>query len=255
MLPAGKKLKMLSALKDYKKKFLNSKVVDLDESGTRLMINSFLTDILCYLSLEEVKTEYMIKGTYADYVVQLKGIKHFLVEVKALSLSLSDKHLRQAINYGANEGIEWALLTNGRNFNLYRIIINKRIESKLVLSLDLSADINPKQIIEHLQFLHKDSVSKKGLSLLWNKHDALDPTTLAGLLYSQPVTNFIKKELKKKFKTKFDDSEITKAINGLVTKSINLDDVKHFRTKSSKKSSKAKGVIAPAALQDQSLAG
>ncbi len=36
------------------------------------MINSFLTDILNYLSIEEVKTEYMIKGTYADYVVQLK---------------------------------------------------------------------------------------------------------------------------------------------------------------------------------------
>jgi hypothetical protein len=34
--------------------------------------------------------------------------------VKALSFDLSEKHLRQTINYGANEGIEFALLTNGK---------------------------------------------------------------------------------------------------------------------------------------------
>ena len=72
----------------------------------------------------------------------------------------------------------------------------------------------------------------------------MSPTTLAGLLYSKPVTNFIKKEIKKKFKTKVDDAEITTAVNSLVTRAINLDDVKHFRTKSSKKITKAKELTA-----------
>jgi hypothetical protein len=61
------------------------------------MVNHILTDLLGYKSLEEIKTEYMIKGTYADYVVQIEEARHFLVEVKALSLALSNKHLRQAI--------------------------------------------------------------------------------------------------------------------------------------------------------------
>ncbi|MEO5564461.1 MAG: hypothetical protein ABIR18_13525, partial [Chitinophagaceae bacterium] len=100
MLTSSKKAKMLSALKSYKKKFLDLKLNELDESGTRLMINHFLSDVLGYLHIEEIKTEYMIKGTYADYVIQIKGIRHFLVEVKALSYQLSDKHLRQTINYG-----------------------------------------------------------------------------------------------------------------------------------------------------------
>jgi len=77
----------------------------------------------------------MIKGTYADYVIQIKGVRYFLVEVKSLSLELSEKHLRQAINYGANEGIEWALLTNGRQFELYRVLFNKPIEGKKVFSI------------------------------------------------------------------------------------------------------------------------
>lgn len=119
MLTASKTDKMLVAIKDYKKRYLTKTIGDLDESGTRIMINTFLTSILGYQELEEIKTEYMIKGTYADYIVQIDGKRHFLVEVKAFSLELSDKHLRQAINYGANEGIEWAILTNGRQFQLY----------------------------------------------------------------------------------------------------------------------------------------
>src|ERR1043166_409601 len=110
MLTPAKQSKLLFALKAYKKKFLDRDLAELDESGTRLMINAFLTDVLGFEPIEEIKTEYMIKGTYADYVVQLKGTRHFLVEVKALSFNLSEAHLRQAINYGANEGIEWAVL-------------------------------------------------------------------------------------------------------------------------------------------------
>ncbi|HTL82582.1 MAG TPA: type I restriction enzyme HsdR N-terminal domain-containing protein, partial [Bacteroidia bacterium] len=122
MLTSAKLRNLTDALKAYHKQYLQKENLELDESGTRLMINSFLTDVLGYAPIEEVKTEYMIRGTYADYVLQLKGVRHFLVEVKAYGLDLSEKHLRQAINYGANEGIEWALLTNGRRFDFYKVI-------------------------------------------------------------------------------------------------------------------------------------
>lgn len=103
MLTTTKKKKLLGNLKAFQKKYFIKKLGDLDESGTRLLINDLLCMCLGYVPLEEVKTEYMIRGTYADYMVQIKGNRHFLVEVKALSLSLSDKHLRQVLEYGANE--------------------------------------------------------------------------------------------------------------------------------------------------------
>ena len=70
MISTSKSDKMLTALKDYKKRYLVKAIPDLDESGTRIMINNFLSSILGYQELEEIKTEYMIKGTYADYIVQ-----------------------------------------------------------------------------------------------------------------------------------------------------------------------------------------
>ena len=233
MLTTSKLAKLTEALKKYSKKYLNGKYTELDESGTRLMINSFLMDVLGYEALEEIKTEYMIKGTYADYVIQIKGKRHFLVEVKALTLNLSEAHLRQAINYGANEGIEWALLTNGKSFDFYKILFNKPIEARKVFSLDLSDTSKLKVSSEFLQFLHKDAVVNKGLDLLWNKSNALDPANVAGYLYAPTVLNFIKKALKDKYNHKFTDDEVKVALDKIVFEAIELSDIKHIKAKKS----------------------
>lgn len=229
MLPPGKKAKLLSSLKEYKKTFLDKNLTELDESGTRLMINNFLSQVLGYLPIEEIKTEYMIKGTYADYVVQINSIRHFLVEVKALSFQLSEKHLRQTVNYGANEGIDWALLTNGKSFDFYKILFTKPIESKKIFSIDLS-DGNLKKHIELIQYLHKESVIRKGLKFLWNKCEAVSPANIASMLYSEPVINLIKKMIKNKYEERCDEEEILKAINIIVADKIDPATIKPFKT-------------------------
>ncbi|GHN03193.1 hypothetical protein WSM22_46820 [Cytophagales bacterium WSM2-2] len=239
MITASKSDKMLLALKDYKKRYLTKNIADLDESGTRIMINNFLTSILGYLELEEIKTEYMIKGTYADYIVQIGGKRHFLVEVKAFSIDLSDKHLRQAVNYGANEGIEWAILTNGRQFQLYKIIFEKPIGEKLVFEIDFeSEEFSAKDALEQLVYLHKEAVIKKSLADLWSRHSALDPLNIAGLLFSPQVVAFLKKELKSKYDSKFEDDEIIESLNEVVCGEIPMEKLKIPRFKSTKKKAK-----------------
>jgi hypothetical protein len=226
MLNANKKQKLIASIKAYQKKYFSKKLDDLDESGTRLLINDLLSEVLCFQTIEEIKTEYMIRGTYADYVIQTKGDRHFLVEVKALSLNLSDKHLRQTVNYGANEGIEWALLTNGREVQLYKILFNKPIESKLVFKIDLSDANRTKESAEWLQHLHREEVIKKSLDLLWNKFMALETYTIAGLLFNSRVTNFLRSELKRKFKSKFEEKEVKEALTNMICTSVVWDKVK-----------------------------
>ncbi len=244
MITSSKSAKMLGALKDYKKRYLAKSIGDLDESGTRIMINTFLTTILGYQELEEIKTEYMIKGTYADYIVQIAGKRHFLVEVKAYSIDLSDKHLRQAINYGANEGIDWAILTNGRQFQLYKIVFGKPISEKLIFEIDFSADdFSPKEALEHFVYLHRDAVVKKSPADLWSRYSALEPLNIAGLLFSPQVVDFLKKELKAKYDSRFDDDEIVESLTEVVCGEIPADKLRIPRFKSIKKKSikKAEG--------------
>ncbi len=243
MLTSSKKQKLQQSLKAFQKKYFGKKLADLDESSTRLLINELLNDVLGYLMIDEIKTEYMIRGTYADYVVQIKGVRHFLVEVKALSLSLSDKHLRQAINYGANEGIEWALLTNGKEIHFYKILFTKPIESKLVFKIDVGDPAQVKEAVECLQHLHRDAVVKKSLDMLWNKFTALEVYTIAGLMYSNTVINFLKRELKKKFKSKFEEAEVREALTNMICSPVSMEKVKVSGSKKLKKKDKPTMII------------
>ena len=235
MLSTQKLLKFTQSIKEYKKKFLDKPLGELDESGTRLLINHFLTEMLGYETLSEVKTEYMIKGTYADYVIQIGGKRHFLVEVKALSLNLSSNHLRQSINYGANEGIDFVLLTNGMVFELYKVLFEKPISHELIFSLDLSELSNLKLIADQLQYLHKDAVLKKGLDVLWDRHSALSPKNLSKLLFSTEVVKFLQKELKKKYSIKFDEVVIESAVKRIAMESVIIEDFKPIKRRISKK--------------------
>ncbi len=230
MLTALKQQKLLTSLKSYRKDFLDGGLKELDESGTRLMINRFLSDVLGYKQLEEIKTEYMIKGTYADYVIQVNKIRHFLVEVKALSFQLSEKHLRQTVNYGANEGIEYALLTNGRNFEFYKIIFAQPISSHLIFSVDLSDATSLKQAANHLQHLHKESVIKNFFKPLWNKCEATDPYNIAGIICSDAVLKCIKKLIKTRFNEKCEDQMILSAVHKIVTDKMDPALIKPFKT-------------------------
>jgi hypothetical protein len=226
MLSDLKKQKLSENIKSYCKRFLSGSITDLDESGTRIMINHFLTDVLGYTALEEVRTEYMIKGTYADYMIQMSGKRHFLVEVKAFSLNLNESHLRQAVNYGANEGVEWALLTNGKNFDFYRILFEKPIQHKKVFSVDLSDTILVKNAVDVLQYLSKDMVNKNGLDTLWNKALALTPNSIAKVLLCPEIVAMVRKSVNKSYETKFEDQQIQDAIYKIITDKIDMSGFK-----------------------------
>jgi hypothetical protein len=173
--------------------------------------------------------------------VQTGGKRHFLVEVKAYSIDLSDKHLRQAINYGANEGIEWAMLTNGRVFQMYKILFEKPIREELVFEIDFtSEEYDVKAANELLTYFHRDAIVKDSLEMLWSRCAALEPVGLAGLLFSPQVVGFLKKELRAKYDTKFEDDEILEALTEIVCSEIPLEKLKIPKFKKAKKKTKVK---------------
>lgn len=131
MLTALKQQKLLNSLKAYRKDFLDGNIKELDESGTRIMINRFLSDVLGYKQLEEIKTEYMIKGTYADYVIQVNKNRHFIVKLKVHSIQLLEKRLKQSINYITS-------INNGRRFKFYNLLLKKLVSSQLLFTVSLN---------------------------------------------------------------------------------------------------------------------
>ena len=220
MLTEGQKKQFLTAIKAYKKKYLQEKYSDLDESATRLMINSFLTEVLGYAELDEIKTEYSIKGTYADYVIQLGKKQHIVIEVKAIQIDLSEKHIRQALSYAANEGIDWVLLTNGKQWMLFRVIFEKPLKNILVFSFDLSIEESFKRACNNMEYITKKCVEKGELEEYWNRYIAIDPKNLCQHLYSPEVLKLLKRNLKKDVGINFSEEDLFEAIHKIVITKI-----------------------------------
>lgn len=212
--------KFLEDLKKYRSKYLKKHNLDADESATRIMINFLLSRVFGFEELEEIKTEFAIRGTYVDYLVQSKKKIHFIVEVKAISLNLNEKHLRQAIGYCANEGIEWVLLTNGRQFDFYRVIFGKPISYKRVFSYDITDIKEMKKAGECLQLLTKRLIEKGALDDYWKRFEAMQPTNLSKDLYSPEVLRFLKRNLKKKTNLTFSDEDILDSVFNIIIKKI-----------------------------------
>lgn len=207
-------------LKTYKRKYLRKEFSEIDESGTRIMTNSFLTDVLGYKELEEIKTEYRIRGEYADYVVQLRRKKHFVVEVKAIQLDLHDKHLRQSLNYAANEGIDWILLLNGRQVELYRVNFGKPISSTLIYALDLLDKDDFKKCTSMLWYITKKAVEKGELEEFWKRSDALQIENLAKLLYSEEIVKRLRSDLKQETGIYFQIEDVATSLHDLITTKV-----------------------------------
>lgn len=221
-------------LNSYKRKYLKKEYSKLDESATRIMINSFLTEILGYKELEEIKTEYRIRGEYADYIIQLKRKKHFVVEVKSIEIDINDKHLRQSLSYAANEGIDWILLLNGREIQLYRVNFGKPVTTTLIYKLDLNNPADMKKSPELLWNLTKTAVERGELENFWKRTNALNPVSLAKLLYSEEIVKRLRNDLKDQTGIYFQIDDVAASLHQIISDEIEFPKPK-LRIKKSKK--------------------
>jgi len=207
-------------LKTYKRKYLRKEFSGRNEADTRIMTNSFLTEVLGYQELEEIKTEYRIKSEYADYVIQLKRKKHFVVEVKSIELDISEKHLRQSLAYAANEGIDWILLLNGREIQLYRVNFGKPISTTLIFKLDLMNSDDLKKSPDLIWNLTKKAVERGELESFWKRTTVLNPTNLAKFVYSEEIVKRLRNDLKEQTGIYFQIEDVALSLHQIITDKI-----------------------------------
>jgi hypothetical protein len=218
-------------LREYRKKWLGkSKGKSLNEADTRICVNDFLTDVLGYQMHEEIKTEYAIRGQYADYIIQLKRKKQFVVEVKAMEIDLNAKHLHQAMRYAYEEGIDWVLLTNGMGIELHRVIFSKPVSTVQIFKFDLSDLSQIEKASDAIVNLTKRAVEKSELEEYWKRFDALSPMKLVKTIFTEEIIGSIRRKIKKDSNMNFDQLDVVTAVHGLIV-SANADVTKPKKLK------------------------
>jgi predicted type IV restriction endonuclease len=210
-IPAKFIKRVNDSLKKYQDIVVGIKKRDANETDTVTVIKDILSDIFGYDKYTEITSEYAIRQTYCDLAIIDNNKKpRFLIEVKGVSIVLNDNHIKQAVDYGANSGVNWVILTNGEDWKIYKIIFGKPIEKELVAEFNI-LKVNPKneKDLEALFIISKDGQEKSTIEDYYTSIQVKNKFIIGSILNGSEVHSLIKRTMRKLFEdVKITDEEI-----------------------------------------------
>lgn len=190
--------RLIAGAKRYQPVLSGARSRDVGEADTVTIIKDMLADVFGYDKYSEVTSEFSIRGTYCDLGIKIDGRLETLIEVKAIGLELKDQHVKQAVDYAANQGVDWVLLTNGIVWRIYRLVFAKPIDQELVLELDFCA-MNPRSQsdLELLYLWCKEGWQRSVLGEYHTQRQALSRFYVGAMIQADPVVDVIRRELRR----------------------------------------------------------
>jgi len=196
-IPSVTSKRFISAIPKFKKILELARGRDVNESDTVTIVTDILEEVFGFDKYSEITREYAIQGTYCDLAIKSTKRIEYLIEVKAIGVELKDPHLRQAINYAAQEGIKWVVLTNGIHWQLHRVIVDEKVKNSKLFNFDFLS-LNPRNIDdqEKLFVLCKRGVQKDLIDDLYEFKQTVNRYSVGSVLLTDPVLNVVRKELR-----------------------------------------------------------
>lgn len=187
------------SLKAFQNILEQQKARDVSEADTVTIVKDLFSEIFGYDKYAEVTSEHSIRGTFCDLAVKLDAKLAFLIEVKAIGLDLKDSHIKQAVDYAANQGCEWVVLTNGVEWCLYHVVFKKPIDKQEIARFNLlGVSAKNESDLEKLYLLTREGFSKSALAEYRDRKDATSRFMLAAIiLHSDSVQTAIRREIRR----------------------------------------------------------
>jgi hypothetical protein len=196
-IPAKAAERIRDGLKRFQPILSAAKARDVNESDTVVIVADLLQYVFGYDKYSEITSEHAIRNTFCDLAVKIGGSLAFLLEVKAIGSDLKDQHVKQAIDYAANQGVDWVGLTNGVVWRIYKVTFNKPIDFELVVEFDLlTLSHRDANSIEMLALLAKEGWQKAHIGEYHSNKQALSKYTLSAILLSEPVLRVVRRQLR-----------------------------------------------------------
>jgi len=191
--------RITGCLKPYQTVLAQQRDRDVSEADTVTIIKDLLSDLFGYDKYAELTSEHSIRGTYCDLAVKLDAKLAFLIEVKAIGVELKDGHVKQAIDYAANQGVDWVALTNGIEWRLYRVLFQKPIDKQEIATFNLlQMSARNKGDLEKLYLLTREGFTKSALAEYSDRKEATSRYMLAALILgSEAVKTTLRREIRR----------------------------------------------------------
>jgi hypothetical protein len=236
-LPQKVQKRLQNGVKDFAKVLASARSLDINESDTVKIIYDMLHDIFGYEKYVDITSEVAIRGTYCDLAIKHGGKVRYLIECKAVGTELKEAHLKQVVDYAANDGIDWVILTNAVNWQIYKIEFSKPIDKTFLFSIDFLSE-NPKsqELLNKLFLVSKEAIKASAIETFVEERKATDKYAVSSLICSEEVLSLIRRIIRSKFKGVVVERETLAHL--LLTEIIKREIVESDQFKSACKSAK-----------------
>lgn len=187
------------AIKQFQPTLQAQRDRDVSEADTVTLVKDLFCDLLGFDKYLELTSEHQVRGTYCDLAVKIEGKLRLLVEVKAIGIELNERHVKQAVDYAANQGLDFVVLTNAIRWRLFQVMFKKPVDSKLLAEFDLLG-INPRDEdqVEPVYLLTREGMLKGAIKEFTERKEATSRFLLASLLVGDDdVLAAIRRELRR----------------------------------------------------------
>jgi hypothetical protein len=189
---------LATGVKRFQPVIASAKARDVNESDTAIIVTDILADCFGYDKYSEITSEFSIRGTYCDLAIKLENKPRLLIEVKPVGGELKEAHTKQAVDYAANQGIEWVLLTNAVAWRVYRVQFTQPINQELVLEFDFTTlEARKTDHLELIGLLTKEGLTKSGLDDYHEQRQAMSRYFLGAMMLSDSVLEVVRRELRR----------------------------------------------------------
>lgn len=212
-----------SVLSDLHKKGKKSSEDDL-----RIVLNDMMSYVLGYDKYKELSTEQRERCGRLDYAVKLtegpnsrkKDRLDFVVEAKAIHVSLSSKFIDQTMSYCLTTGTQFFILTNGVDWNLYKVKKGRRgakPETTLIHSVNLF-ESEGQSLIEDFYIFSRHSYLAGNWNVVATQKMAANRDDIYTAIRTPKVIRVIQKMLGEYHGVKIDEMLILDIIDNSISK-------------------------------------
>ncbi|WP_078762845.1 hypothetical protein [Marinactinospora thermotolerans] len=193
---------------------------DANEGDTRILATDFLGEALGYDKYNDLTTEYQTKGESVDYGVRIGDRIVAFLEIKRCGQELDVRSLRQARTHAEEQGAEWLLFTNGREWRSYHLP-GADVSPRLIVQVDLLSEGDVADKVHGLFYLTKDVFERGLVDVARKGREALAPPSLAGILQSEAVVSAVRSEVRRATSYSATSDEILRSIReGIIPPSL-----------------------------------
>ena len=228
-VPAKNRRIISQELKKYQIHIQNlvTKGKSATEEDARILINDILSDVLGYDKYNDLKTEYKDRNGRLDYVVKLsegpnakKKDRHdFVIEAKSTAVDLKEDHVNQTLSYCLNMSIEYFVLTNVKEWRLYKVFNTKTKNcAELIWDINLLNGTDIDSMTDEMYVFSKYAYIEGAWNEVSDFSKATDVGEIMAIICSEKFTKMICRQLREIHDVKISEDKIIEVLSTEVFK-------------------------------------